>query len=110
MKIAFATSNCTAVDEQFRRASHLVVYEISPAGQVLDRICAFPPDRAVKTEERIRAITGAAIVYVTAIGPSSAARLAARGIRPAPVPPGTPISKVLAALDPRALSGMRGTQ
>jgi nitrogen fixation protein NifX len=101
MKIAFATSDCLAVDEQFRRATHLVVYEITESGHALDRICAFPQDRAVKTEERIRAITGASIVYVTAIGPSSAARLAARGIRPAPVPAGTPIAKVLAGLATR---------
>lgn len=98
MKIAFATSDCLAVDEQFRRATHLVVFDVTPDGHELDRICAFPEDRAVKTEARISAISGASIVYVTAIGPSSAARLAARGIRPAPLPAGTPISKVLAGL------------
>jgi nitrogen fixation protein NifX len=99
MKIAFATSNCALVDEQFRRASHLVVYEITANGHQLDRICAFPGDRTIRTEERIRAISGASIVYVTAIGPSSAARLAARGIRPATLPPGTTISRVLAAFE-----------
>jgi nitrogen fixation protein NifX len=97
MKIAFATSDCRVIDEQFRRATYLVVYEITPDGQSLDRICAFPQDCTVRTEERIRAIAGASIVYVTAIGPSSAARLAARGIRPAPLAPGTPITRVLAA-------------
>jgi nitrogen fixation protein NifX len=101
MKIAFATSDCTVVDEQFRRASNLVVYEITPSGHHLDRICAFPQDRSVKTQQRIDAIAGAAIVYVSAIGPSSAARLAAHGIRPATLPAGTSIARVLAALEAR---------
>jgi nitrogen fixation protein NifX len=100
MKIAFATSDCTIVDEQFRRASHLVVYEITAGGHRLDRICAFPEDRSVKTQERIDAIQGASVVYVSAIGPSSAARLAAHGIRPATLAVGTAIAKVLAAFAP----------
>jgi nitrogen fixation protein NifX len=99
MKIAFATSDCTRVDEQFRRATHLAVYEITASGHRLDRICAFPLDRSVKTQQRIDAILGASVVYVSAIGPSSAARLAAHGIRPATLPTGTPIAKVLAAFE-----------
>jgi nitrogen fixation protein NifX len=102
MKIAFATSNCTVVDEQFRRASNLVVYEITATGHRLDRICAFPNDRSVKTQDRIDAIQGASIVYVSAIGPSSAARLAAHGIRPATLPVGTTIARVLAAFEAHA--------
>jgi nitrogen fixation protein NifX len=99
MKIAFATSDCTRVDEQFRRASHLVVYEITGSGHRLDGIRAFPQDRSVKTQARLDAIQGVSVVYVSAIGPSSAARLAAHGVRPAPVPAGTTIARVLAALD-----------
>lgn len=102
MMIAFATSDLTFVDEQFRRASHLAVYEITASGHRLDRICAFPQDRSVKTQARMDAIRGAAIVYVSAIGPSSAARLAAHGIRPATLPVGATIAKVLAAFDTHA--------
>ncbi len=98
MKIAFATADREHVNEQFRRASHLVVYEITQLGHRLDRTCAFPADREVRTEERIRAIAGAEIVFVTAIGPSSAARLAARGIRAATAPAGTRIAELLAQL------------
>lgn len=97
MKIAFASSDCTRIDEQFRRASNLVIYEITPGGQRLDRICAFPRDRAVRSQHRLDAIAGAAVVYVSAIGPSSAARLVAHGIRPATLPEGTTIARVLAA-------------
>jgi hypothetical protein len=59
------------------------------------------PDRSVKTEERLVAIHGAAIVFGTAFGPSSAARLHARGVRPATAPPGTRIEELLSRLTPR---------
>jgi nitrogen fixation protein NifX len=96
MKIAFATSDGVHLDQQFRRASRVVVYELGPDGPRLDGAFEFPPDRAVKTEERLRAIRGAAIVFGTAFGPSSAARIAARGIRPATAPAGTRIADLLA--------------
>ena len=100
MKVAFATTDCTVVDDQFRRASRLAVYEITPTGHCLDRICAFPPDQPGGSEDRVRAIDGVSIVHVTAIGPSSAARLTARGIDVATAPPGTSIAANLAPLHP----------
>ena len=81
MKIAFATSDGVHVDQQLRRASRLDVYEVGPRGLRLDRTFTFPPDRSVKTDERLEAIRGAAIVFGTAFGPSSAARVASRVLR-----------------------------
>lgn len=107
MKVAFATSDRTHVDEQLRRATHLVVYEVTPAGAWLERTCAFESGGRQGTDERIRAIRGSAIVYVSAIGPSVAARLAARGIRAATAPAGTRIEDLLAALR-RMLAGADG--
>ena len=98
MKLAFATSNLELVDEQFRDASHLVVYEVSRDESHLDRVYVFPLDRKLGTDERIRAIGGTGIVFVSAIGPSLAARLAAHGIRAATAPPGTPIAAVLSRI------------
>ena len=98
MKVAFATTDCTVVDDQFRRASRLAVYEITPTGHCLDRICAFPPDQPGGSEDRIRAIEDVSIVYVTAIGPSAAARLRVRGIGAATAPSGTSIATILASL------------
>jgi nitrogen fixation protein NifX len=98
LRVAFATADREHVNEQFRRASHLVVYEVSPTGWRHERTCVFPPERALRTDERIGAIAGAAIVFVTAIGPSSAARLAQRGIRAATAPEGTRISDLLVRL------------
>lgn len=101
MKIAFATSDGVHLDEQFRRASRIAVYELGPAGAQLERTFTFAADRSVKTEERLVAIHGAAIVFGTAFGPSSAARLHARGVRPATAPPGTRIEDLLSRLTPR---------
>jgi nitrogen fixation protein NifX len=98
MRVAFATGDCEHVNEQLRGASHLVVYEVTAAGCRLDRTCAFASDARHGTDERIRAIAGSAIVYVSAIGPSGAARLAARGIRAATSPAGTRIRDLLADL------------
>jgi nitrogen fixation protein NifX len=98
MKIAFATTDGVHVDEQFRRASHLAVYEVTADGPRLERMCAFAPDRSIKTEERIQAIAGATIVYGVAYGPSSVNRLMRRGIRAATAPAGTRIDAVLAPI------------
>jgi nitrogen fixation protein NifX len=109
MRIAFATSDGVHVDQQFRRASSLAVYEVTSSGHRLDRVCPFAPDRSVKTEERLEAIEGASIVYGVAFGPSSVLRLFQRGIRAATAPAGTRIDAVLARhvegrRDPLALS------
>src|SRR5512142_1459866 len=96
MKIAFATADGEHVHGELRRSPLLVVYEVTPAGFQLERASAFR-DRTARSEDRIGALIGAAVVYVAAIGPSTAARLAARGIRPATAPDGTPIRDLLAA-------------
>jgi nitrogen fixation protein NifX len=98
MKVAFATSDGVHLDEQFRRASRLDVYELGEQGARLHGSHTFPPDRTVKTEARLMAIAGAEIVYGTAFIPSAAARIAATGIRPATAPRGTPIAELLERL------------
>ena len=96
MRVAFATRDGEHVNEQLRRATHLVVYELTPSRQ--ERTCVFAFDPADGTDRRIRAISGSAIVFVTAIGPSAAARLAAHGIRPATAPAGTRIEQLASEL------------
>jgi nitrogen fixation protein NifX len=105
MKIAFATSDGVHLDQQFRRASRVAVYELGPAGPRLEHTFTFATDRSVKTDERLGVVLGAAIVFGVAFGPSSAARLAAQGIRPATAQPGTPIADLLARAAPRFLLG-----
>lgn len=87
MKIAFATRDLQHVDAHFGRAPYLLVYDVTADGPRLQRTVAFDPDdtgRGVdEIAPRVAAIRGAAVVYVAAIGPSHAARLASSGIQPA---------------------------
>jgi len=102
MRVAFATSNRATVDEQFRRASHLAVYEVGADGQSrLIAVHPFKPDKAIKTRERMKAIAGVSIVYGVAFLPSTVARLREDGIRAATAPAGTPIASILAELESR---------
>lgn len=98
MRVAFATMTGENVEGQFRRTPRLVVYEVTETGSRLERTCPFV-DGSHRSQDRIQAIADASMVFVAAIGPSIAARLASRGIRPATVPEGTPIRDVLTALE-----------
>ena len=60
-----------------------------------------PRDRAVKTEERMEAIAGVALVYGVAFLPSTVARLSERGIQAATAPAGTRIETLLSELAQR---------
>ena len=97
-KIAFATSDGVHIDQQFQRASRLAVYQLDATGPRHDQTFTFAPDRSLRTEVRLEAIGGAAIVVGTVFGPSSVARLAQRGIRAATARPGTRIAELLARL------------
>jgi nitrogen fixation protein NifX len=105
MRVAFATTDCEHVDEQFRRASHLVVFDVTAESCELHRVFAFPPEARVRTDDQIRAILGTSIVFVSAIGPSQAVRLAGHGIRPFTVRPGASISSLLSQLARSLASG-----
>lgn len=102
MRIAFATSDGVHVDQEFRRATGLAVYEVGPEGHRHLQTMGFPIEHSARTEERLAAIRGAGIVFGVAFSPSSAVRIAARGIRPATAPAGTPIDALLARLVPAA--------
>jgi nitrogen fixation protein NifX len=106
MKVAFATHDGEHVNAQLRRAGHLVVCEVTAFRQDRTSVLAF--DAEDGTDERIRGIAGAAIVYVTAIGPSAAARLASHGIRAATAPVGTRIQDLLSELRRMLASLHRG--
>lgn len=101
MKVAFATGDLATVDEQFRRATNLAVYEVGPAGHHRIGVASFARVRSVKTEERMKAIVGVAVVYGVAFLPSTVARLSEAGIRAATAPAGTPIEALLSELAQR---------
>lgn len=97
MKVAFSTADGEHVQGELRRASLLVLYDVTADGWHFSRISAFDSSTD-RSEQRIEAIADAALVYVAAIGPSTVARLAARGIRAATAREGTPIAHVLDGL------------
>lgn len=97
MRVAFATRDGERVDAELRSAPRLDVYEVTAAGARLERTCTLEDVRS-GGGARIEALAGVELVYVSAIGPSAAARLASHGIRAATSLGGARIDALLAAL------------
>jgi nitrogen fixation protein NifX len=106
MRVAFATDDGRHVTGQLRQALYVVVYQVTASGSCFERLCSFQSSGS-RSEDRIRAVADAAVVYVEAIGPSLAARLGVRGIRPATARQGTAIEELLSSLE-RALRDATG--
>ncbi len=103
MKIAFATQDLQRVDAHFGWAKNLAVYEISPEGYNLVEAIQFSGDlkedgNEDKLAPKIEAIKDCAILYVSAIGGSAAARVVAHKIHPIKVNEPESITDVLAKL------------
>ncbi len=103
MKIAFATQDLQRVDAHFGWAKNLAVYEISPEGYNLIEAIQFSGDlkedgNEDKLAPKIEAIKDCAILYVSAIGGSAAARVVAHKVHPIKVNEPEPITDVLARL------------
>lgn len=100
MKVAFTTQDMQRVDAHFGWAKNVAIYEISPEGHRLVEIVQFDGDLKEDGNEdklmaKIDAIRDCAIVYVSAIGGSAAARVVAAKIHPLKVPEETEISGLL---------------
>jgi nitrogen fixation protein NifX len=96
MKIAFATTDGTNVDEHFGRSGKFAVYDLTMDGYRFVEIRSFAEgrDAAVeqtkgmgwahdeKVEGKVDRLADCKIVYLTEIGGPSAARLIKKGIMP----------------------------
>ena len=87
MKVAFATEDLTHVNAHFGWAKKIAVYEISADDAVRTDVLEFggvleEDGNEDKLEPKIDAITDCAILYVSAIGGSGAARVVNRNIHP----------------------------
>ncbi|MCM0084135.1 nitrogen fixation protein NifX [Geomonas sp. Red32] len=85
MKVAFATSTGTLVDEEFRNSRSFTVWHIGPREAYFVNQVTIEPEAA--TEEgrlaaRATVLAGCAIVCSRHINVPAAAKLAARGIHP----------------------------
>jgi nitrogen fixation protein NifX len=112
MKVAFATTDGMHVDEHFGRAGKFSLYEFAKDGYVCLGLREFSEgrDKAVEAtkgmgaahdlavEEKVEKLSDCRIIYLTAIGGPSAARLARKGIMPVKVAEGAVIEELAEGL------------
>lgn len=105
MKVAFATTDGCLVDEHFGRAGRFAIMDFTTEGYTAlpDLVFAHGRDTIVETtrgqgdlhdnavEQKVERLGDCRLVYMTAIGGPSAARMARRGIMPVKVPERTVI-------------------
>ena len=113
MKVAFASTRGTTVDEHFGRAGAFAIYDITPEGATfleLRRVADSDLDTEVVTTRgmgdlhdaaiatKIDKLADVKIVYFTEIGGPSAAKLVRRGVMPLKAEPSTSIDSLAAQL------------
>lgn len=112
MKVAFASTDEITVNEHFGRSGKFFVYEINEEGHKFLEIRVFSEGRDSKIEEsrdnkevhndlvwdKVKALSDCKIIYMTEIGPPSAARLSQKGMMPLKVREGTKIEECLEKL------------
>jgi len=103
MKVAFATQDLKRVDAHFGWAKNISIYEISPNGYSFIETVQFEGDLQEDGNEdkllpKLEAIKDCALLYVSAIGGSAAARVVAHKIHPVKVAEPEAIEDVLERL------------
>jgi nitrogen fixation protein NifX len=102
MRVAFATTDLETVDAHFGTTPRLALYEIDALRGVLVDQVAFPgageDGDHDKLRPRLEALAGCTLLFSTAIGPTAAALLAARRVRPAQAPSGQRIDLLVERL------------
>ena len=105
MKVAFATTDGRRVDEHFGRAGMFRIYEFTKDGysDLGPRVFSEGRDAVVEStkgqgslhdqavEDKVGKLTDCKVVYITAIGGPSAARLTRHGMMPVKVAEGSDI-------------------
>jgi nitrogen fixation protein NifX len=113
MKVAFASTRGTTVDEHFGRAGAFAIYDVTPEGATfleLRRVSDGDLDTEVVVTRgmgdlhdaaiasKIDKLADAKIVYFTEIGGPSAAKLVRRGVMPLKAEPSTSIDSLVGQL------------
>jgi nitrogen fixation protein NifX len=103
MKIAFATQDLKRVDAHFGCAKNIAIYELSPTGHQFIEAVQFDGDLKEDGDEdklapKLEVIKDCALLYVSAIGGSAAARVIAHKIHPIKVSEPEVIEEVLVKL------------
>ncbi len=112
MKVAFASTDEKTVNEHFGRCGQFVIYEIDNEGYRFLEIRKFSEGKDSKIEDskeqpeihnelvwdKVKALSDCKIVFMTEIGPPSAARLSQKGMMPLKVKDGTTIEECIEKL------------
>lgn len=101
LKIAFATADGTTVDQHFGWCRRFDVYEVDPDHARLAQtreLAEAPDEEDSKIDNRLDAVRDCAIVHVTAIGGTAAARVVNSGVMPVKVPEGSSVPELVQRL------------
>ena len=86
IKVAFASTDRTRVNQHFGAAEGFVVYEVTPDKATLVGVAEFAEEAMDGNEDKLGAkvdfLEGCAAVYVMAIGASAIKKLMAKGVQP----------------------------
>lgn len=86
IKVAFASTDRSRVNQHFGAAEGFAVYEVSPDKATLVGVAEFAEEAMDGNEDKLTAkvdfLEGCAAVYVMAIGASAIKKLLAKGIQP----------------------------
>ncbi|NTV71182.1 MAG: nitrogen fixation protein NifX [Azonexaceae bacterium] len=86
IKVAFASTDRTRVNQHFGSAEGFVIYEVTPDKATLVGVAEFAEEAMDGNEDKLGAkvdfLEGCAGVYVMAIGASAIKKLLAKGIQP----------------------------
>lgn len=109
IKIAFASSDMTHVDQHFGAARSFAVYNIDPRGSALLEAIEFAPAAQDGNEDKLAAkigvLAGCAAVYCQAVGSSAVRQLLAQGIQPVKVSEGARIKDLITAMQEELRQG-----
>ena len=86
IKVAFASTDRTRVNQHFGAAEGFAVYEVTPDKATLVGVAEFAEEAMDGNEDKLGAkvdfLEGCAAVYVMAIGASAIKKLMAKGVQP----------------------------
>jgi nitrogen fixation protein NifX len=86
LRVAFASTDRSRVNQHFGAAEGFVVYEVTPQQATLVGVAEFAEEAMDGNEDKLTAkvdfLAGCAAVYVMAIGASAIKKLMAKGIQP----------------------------
>lgn len=109
LRVAFASSDQTTVDQHFGSTEQLVLYGVNPERQRLLSIAQFEAltsdENEARLAQKLAVLEGCIAVYSRACGASAVRRLLDVGVQPVKVVEGATIVELLHALQAELASG-----